>query len=143
MSGLVLFFLVLFSSFSLFFFSSVNLDNSMRRVAICCIEHALLLVSSVDVALDEDAQATLNTFTTYRDKLKDHLTSQNALKTPVSPNSLSRAGSRNDSFSQLPSIGEKAAEKTGTYSNHYNYNYIKYHQLHNWYHPLLLICSLN
>lgn len=92
--------------------SSVNLDNSMRRVAICCIDHAMLLVSNVDVALDEDAQATLATFAAYRKKLKEVLASQNALTTPT-PNS-----SRHNSFSQpqgqLPLIGEKtAATPTG------------------------------
>ena len=91
----------------------------MRRVAICCIEHALLLVSSVDVALDEDAQTTLNTFTTYRDKLKEYLTAQNALKTPLSNGVMSRSGSLSSSFSQLPLIGEKPTDKNGNYISHY------------------------
>jgi hypothetical protein len=84
----------------------------MRRVAICCIDHALLLVSSVDVALDEDAQTTLNTFQHYREKLREHLETHNTLKTPLDSPGLARSGS--NSFSQLPSIGEKpSASKTG------------------------------
>ena len=54
----------------------------MRRVAICCIDHALLLVSSVDITLDDEAQDTLDTFSSYREKMIHHLEAHNALKTP-------------------------------------------------------------
>jgi hypothetical protein len=88
----------------------------MRRVAICCIDHALLLVSSVDVALDEEALRTLSTFESYRAKLRETLEAQNALVTPAIHSPLSRSGS--NSFSQLPQIaGEKAAAKPGTESS--------------------------
>ena len=95
--------------------SAVDLDNSMRRVAICCIDHALLLVSSVDVALDDDAQSTLATFQQYRQKLRETLESQNALQTPVIHSLVSKSSS--SSFSQLlPQInGDKPSAKPGIF----------------------------
>lgn len=92
-------------------FSSSHLDNSMRRVAICCIDHALYLVSSVDVTLDSDAQACLDKFSEFRSKMIETLEAQNAMSNLQSP--LSRECSGNFSASSsLPLIGEKSGAST-------------------------------